>query len=115
VEIGNEKKRNIFHLRASAGMEKPRVMKSPSFNFAADLWNKLCKFSLRPMTFCRFFFSFSSSRTLAVSMAVAAFLIPDDPSEPGNGAAETDEASAADDSSLACFFRFLDPGAFLRE
>lgn len=89
--------------------------------------------SFRPTILRRFFFSFSSFSTRAVSVAVAAFLIPLPEAlgvvvevllrlldvEVGLGAEP--EASvvplgtSAEVSVVACFLRFFEPGAFLRE
>lgn len=90
--------------------------------------------SFEPTSFRRFFFSFSSSRTLAVSIAVAAFLIPFGADGVGVdvllrlGADESlgsvlfDESPSASlasevvvESPLPLFLRFFEPGAFLSE
>ena len=59
-------------------MEKPLVMKSPSlpFSFFESDVKRLRKVSFVPIFLRRLLLSFSSSRTRAVSIAVAAFLIP---------------------------------------
>lgn len=86
--------------------------------------------SLIPPIFRRFFFSSCSPNTRAVNFAVAGFLIP----FPGVGvevllrlvvacalvlSVETADSVvavvSADASAAAFFFRFLEPGAFLRE
>lgn len=95
-------------------------MKSPFFSFFEPFVKRLCRFSFFPTLFWRFFFSFSSSRTRAVNIAVAAFLIP-----AGNtvgtwvpGVCDLDSGVSIGvgvDSPLACFLRFLEPDAFLRE
>src|SRR5438034_8527653 len=66
------------HLRAPLGIEKPLVIKSASLLFSlfeSDM-NRLRKVSFVAICFRRLFRWFSSSRTRAVSIAVAAFLIP---------------------------------------
>jgi protein kinase C substrate 80K-H len=107
-------------------MENPRVMKSAPLAAPSFLENRLLIFSFSRIIFRRFFFSFSSASTRAVSEEVAAFLIPlldalfatavevlllllgsDDCLE------ASELASAA--LSVACFLRFFEPGAFLRE
>lgn len=113
------------HLRAFAGIENPRVMKSPSLIFflSRSLWKRLCRFSLRANR-CLFFRSCSSSSTLAVKSAVEAFLMPDDETcdvsdEFGLTAEDAAAVSLAGDaveiSPLACFFRFFDPESFFSE
>ena len=67
--------RTAFHRFAPAGMENPRVMKSPSFRVDFPDENKLFRLSFVP-SFLRFACSSSSASTFAVSDAVAAFLIP---------------------------------------
>lgn len=65
------------HLRAEAGIVYPLVIKSPLF--LPPLFSfvkRLSMLSFRPTILRRFFFSFSSFSTRAVSVAVAAFLIP---------------------------------------
>lgn len=95
-------------------------MKSVSFRLSELFVKRLSIFSFVPIIFRRFFFSFSSSSTRAVNVAVAAFLIPDelladvfvllaDEEAAGSFSAETD------DSPFACFFRFFEPGAFFSE
>jgi len=66
------------HLRAPLGIEKPLVIKSASFPFSLfeSEMKRLRKVSFVPICFRRLFRWFSSSRTRAVSIAVAAFLIP---------------------------------------
>lgn len=66
---------SLFHLLALAGIEKPLVMKSLCFPFAPLFEeNRLFRLSFVPSRrfFCR---SSCSLRTLAVSAAVASFLI----------------------------------------
>lgn len=65
----------FFQCLDPAGIEKPRVMKSPSFCFVLPVENKLFRLSFEP-SFRRFAFSCSSANTSAVSEAAAAFLIP---------------------------------------
>lgn len=97
-------------------------MKSPFLAFSLVdgllllllLWNRDWRFSFRPpIIFSRFFFSFSSSRTRAVSIAVAAFLMPapEVADEDDDGWVVVVDAS----TDSACFFRFFEPGAFLSE
>lgn len=140
--------RGINYLFPPAGIVNPLVMKSPvpfAFPSLEDSFVKrLCKFSLVPTIFLFFLRSFSSSRTRAVSIAVAAFLIPlfDDAVVFGVGvdvllraavvvagsgcwwcarllAVEAlpmmGSGSCAMESPVAFFLRFLEPGAFLRE
>lgn len=115
---------------AAAGRLYPLVMKSVFLAWPSlvSFVKRLLILSLVPSIFRRFFFSFSSSSTRAVSNAVAAFLIPLEP--PGVGVdvllrlavALVDfsvgfgslPASAA--SPFAAFFlRFFEPGAFFKE
>jgi hypothetical protein len=126
-----------YSLLALAGIVYPLVMKSPSLIcfLSASLVNRPRKFSLGPTIFCRFFFTFSSSRILAVRRAVVAFLIPDLLTEVVVGdlegadvdgfAIEIEEVTVVavavvfEPSSpfvvVACFLRFFDPGAFFKE
>lgn len=132
------------HLLASLGIVYPLVMKSPFFRISFPEFEKrLCRLSLLPTTLRRLFRSCSSSRTLAVNIAVPAFLIPlgtgavsgvDVPLstallEAGSGldvrgidvglgfdAVRSDGAVSLElVASLPFFFRFLVPGAFFRE
>jgi hypothetical protein len=57
-------------------IENPLVMKSPPFAAPSFLVKRLLIFSFSRINFRRFFFSFSSASTRAVSEDVAAFLIP---------------------------------------
>ncbi|KAL4865961.1 hypothetical protein BDV12DRAFT_187774 [Aspergillus spectabilis] len=118
-----------------AELQNPLVMKSvlylPSF---ASLVKRLLKLSFAPINFRRFFFSFSSSRTRAVNIAVAAFLIPFDAESVGvdvllrlvedaslgsvvfEGTPLEALVSGITAGSLLPFFlRFLEPGAFFSE
>ena len=136
-----------YHLLALLGIENPLVMKSPflRISFPEMVENRLCMFSFLPATLRRFLRSCSSSRTLAVNIAVAAFLIPFgtgavigvdvplsiallgtscgvDVRDAGFGsgfeAGRSEEDSTSLDavtSSFPFFFRFLEPGAFLSE
>lgn len=116
-------KRQDNHLFAPAGILNPLVIKSlPPFFPSLDSWvNRLLMFSLPPINFFLFLRSFSSSKTFAVSDAVAAFLIPvfvvgvDVPPRllvvfPAPAA-----SGSFVDSPLAFFLRFFEPGAFFRE
>lgn len=122
----------IDHYRfAPAGIENPLDIKSvPIFSVVADE-NKLFKLVLAP-SFLRLLRSFSSSRTLAVKDAVAAFLIPPlgvAVPLPGCGVAGfcnslvawtsvtvTVGTESTTDRASPCFFRFLpDPGAFFKQ
>lgn len=97
---------------------------------------RLLILSFAPINLRRFFFSFSSSRTRAVNIAVDAFLIPFGADGVGvdvllrlgaDGVSFVtvvfDEASplevlvseTAAESPLALFLRFFDPGAFFNE
>lgn len=110
--------RTLHYLRAEAGIENPRVIKSPFAPPFLSFVNKLSIFSLRPIIFRFLFFSFSSFKTRAVSEAVAEFLIPlaapfDFDADMAVAAAVPLGASV--ELSVACFLRFLEPGAFLRE
>lgn len=71
--VGNPSVRNNQCL-APAGIEKPRVMKSPSLCFILPEENKLFRLSFGP-SFRLFAFSCSSANTLAVKEAVDASLI----------------------------------------
>lgn len=106
------------------GREYPLVIKSPLFFPSLfSLVNRLSIFSLTPIIFRRFFFSFSSFSTRAVSDAVAAFLMPlpeslDAEAEPLFPLCDADGLLvpfAVSALSTACFLRFFEPGAFLRE
>lgn len=109
-------------------------MKSLPFGLPSleSLVKRLLKLSFELPIFRRFFFSFSSSRTRAVSIAVAAFLIPFPELGVGvdvllrlvglacdavgwNSRAVSDSTAAGAESPLACFLRFLEPGAFFNE
>lgn len=110
--------RTLNYLRAEAGIENPRVIKSPFAPPFLSFVNKLSIFSLRPIIFRFLFFSFSSFKTRAVSEAVAEFLIP--LAAPFDFDADVAVAvvvplGASVEFSVACFLRFLEPGAFLRE
>lgn len=117
-----------IYLRAAEGIEKPLVMKSPFFDAPSFLEKRLSIFSL---PFRRFFFSLSSANTRAVREEVAAFLMPFPEAPLGTGVevllrlltsdvcSETTPAASAVTSAVtsavACFLRFFEPGAFLRE
>lgn len=124
----NHAKRNY---RRAAGIEKPLVIKSALFLPSSFFVKRLSRFSLRPIILRRFFFSFSSSSTRAASDAVDAFLIPF-PEEAVVGVpllfwffglgADAESAFSVEPlgtsvvvSVVACFLRFFEPGAFLRE
>lgn len=97
-------------------MVNPRVMKSPEPFLPESLVNRLCRFSFVP-AFRFFLRSFSSSRTRAVSMAVAGFFIPVFGVDVPDGlACLTGSDPLASALAVAAFFlRFFDPGAFFRE
>jgi protein kinase C substrate 80K-H len=129
----SEAKQKIY-LRAEAGMVNPLVIKSallaePSLSFFVK---RLSIFSLPPIILRRFFLSLSSPSTRAVSVAVAAFLIPlletllgigvdvllrlfDADVALGAVDPVVSAAGSVDTSAAACFLRFFEPGAFLRE
>ena len=107
-------------------------MKSPFFFAPSFLVNKLSRLSLRPIILRRFLFFSCSSSTRAVSFAVAAFLMPLagvgvdvllrllDPEVALSAAVEFEASvvllgASAELSAAACFLRFFEPGAFLRE
>src|SRR5271154_5255319 len=71
---------SVYICLAFAVIEYPLVMKSPPlcFWFPSDLVNSDLIFSFSPRSRLRFFFASSSSRTLAVRLAVAASIIPSD-------------------------------------
>ena len=114
--------------------ENPLVMKSlplaaPSFE-PSFLEYRLLMVELWVIIFRRFFFSFSSARTRAVSEEVAAFFIPLTGALLRTGvevwlrslgSVDVLDASAPVASLVlaavasACFLRFFEPGAFLRE
>lgn len=109
-------------------------MKSLPFDFPSfgSFVKRLLRLSFAAPIFRRFFFSFSSSRTRAVSIAVEAFLIPFPELGVGvdvllrllglacevvgwDSRAGSVSAAAGAGSSLAFFLRFLEPGAFFNE
>lgn len=108
---------------------KSRFLDPPSF-----FVKRLSRFSFPPIIFRRFFFSFSSANTRAVSEEVAAFLIPlleavlgtgvevllrllgsEDCLGTTNPAGSMVPGASATPSAEAFFLRFFEPGAFLRE
>ncbi|KAL2807870.1 glucosidase II beta subunit-like protein-domain-containing protein [Aspergillus granulosus] len=120
------------------GMVKPLVIKSVFLNFPSldSFVKRLFILSFAPANLRRFFFSFSSSKTRAVSMAVAAFLIPlgadgvgvdvllrlgaaTDRSLESVGLEESPFEALVSDvaavSPVPFFLRFLEPGAFFSE
>jgi hypothetical protein len=108
------KRKQKNYRRAEEGILNPLVIKSPLFlPSLVSFVKRLSKLSLRPIILRRFFFSFSSFNTRAVSEAVAAFLMPF-PLVPGVGVAFLISASV-ESSAVACFLRFFEPGAFFRE
>ncbi|KAL2857817.1 glucosidase II beta subunit-like protein-domain-containing protein [Aspergillus pseudoustus] len=121
-----------------AGMVKPLVIKSVFLKFPSlrSFVKRLLILSLAPTNLRRFFFSFSSSKTRAVSIAVAAFLIPLGAEAVGVdvllrlAAAEERSLDTVDfekspldalvlavavASPVPFFLRFLEPGAFFSE
>lgn len=117
----------IAHFLPAVGSENPLVIKSSFFGFPSFEFfvKRLPRFSFMPIIFLLLFFSFSSSSTRAVSFAVAACLIPF--GAPGVGVDVllrlvpvlcsfcARGASSAGSPLPGFFFRFLEPGAFLRE
>lgn len=115
-------------------IENPLVMKSLFLDPPVFLENRLSRFSFPPIIFRRFFFSFSSANTRAVSEEVAAFLIPlpeavlgtdvevllrflesEDCLGTTKPAGSMVPGASATPSAVAFFLRFFEPGAFLRE
>ena len=86
-----------------------------------SLVNRLLIFSLPPINFFLFLRSLSSSKTFAVSDAVAAFLIPvfvvgvDMPLRLLVVFPAPVASGSFVESPLTFFLRFFEPGAFLRE
>lgn len=102
---------SMYSINYFPGMVNPRVIKSPEPLLPESFVNRLCRFSFVPAL--RFFLrSFSSSRTRAVSMAVAGFFIPP-LVDVGFVLADSDPLASV--AAAAFFLRFFDPGAFLRE
>ena len=122
---------------SSHDIENPLVMKSRFLDPLSFLVKRLSRFSFPPIIFRRFFFSFSSANTRAVSEEVAAFLIPLLEAVPGTGvevllrllgsedglgtlgatkpAGSMGPGASVAPSAVAFFLRFFEPGAFLRE
>lgn len=115
-------------------MENPLVMKSRFLDPVSFLVKRLSRFSFPPIIFRRFFFSFSSANTRAVSEEVAAFLIPlleavlstgvevllrllvsEDCLGTIKPAGSMVPGASVTPSAVAFFLRFFEPGAFLRE
>ncbi|KAL2828752.1 glucosidase II beta subunit-like-domain-containing protein [Aspergillus cavernicola] len=116
--------------------EKPLVIKSVFlfWRFPDSLVKRLSRVPLAPINFRLFFFSFSSSKTRAVSIAVAACLIPLGAKgvgvdvllrlvvEDGSLGSATLEGSPFEtlvsevvvESTLPFFLRFFEPDAFLK-
>lgn len=109
----------VLVFRGGLQRENPLVIKSLFlFLWFADVDENRLWIDSLPCIFCRLLRSSCSSRTLAVNIAVAAFLMPVDEGvdavwcEPFSFRAPF--VLAVDSFSSFCF-RFFDPGTFFRE